>query len=85
VHIYWSDEDELFLAEVPELPGCLTHGTTISEAARSAEEAIEGWVETAEELGRPVPAPTTVRHYRRRQAAPLPLSPRQPAPAVRKA
>jgi len=63
VDIYWSEEDQLYLAEVPELPGCLTHGQTVVDAARNAEEAMEGWLEVAEELGRPIPKPMVERHY----------------------
>jgi len=55
--IYWSDEDEAFVAEVPELPGCAAHGSTQEEALRNANEAIELWIETAKEFGDPVPEP----------------------------
>ncbi len=74
VEIYWSTEDNLYLAEVPELPGCLTHGETITEAARNAEEAIAGWIETAMELGRPVPEPAVERHFSGRFLARVPRS-----------
>jgi len=57
VIIYWSDEDEAFVAEVPELPGCAAHGSTQEAALASAQEAIRLWVETAEEFGDPVPKP----------------------------
>ncbi|MCL4793826.1 MAG: type II toxin-antitoxin system HicB family antitoxin [Bryobacteraceae bacterium] len=57
VIIYWSDEDGAFVAEVPELPGCAAHGSTQEAALASAQEAILLWVETAEELGDPVPKP----------------------------
>jgi excisionase family DNA binding protein len=55
--IYWSDEDEAYLAEVPELPGCMADGRTRQEAVANAETIMQEWVETAHELGRPVPAP----------------------------
>lgn len=57
VIIYWSTEDDAFIAEVPELPGCMAHGNTPSEALASAQEAIGLWIETAQEFGDPVPEP----------------------------
>jgi predicted RNase H-like HicB family nuclease len=55
--IYWSEEDEAFIIEVPELPGCMTDGATYQEALANAEVIIQEWVETAQELGRPIPEP----------------------------
>lgn len=55
--IYWSQEDDAFIAEVPELPGCMADGNTYQEAIANAETVIEEWIETARDLGRPVPAP----------------------------
>lgn len=55
--IYWSDEDSAFVAEVPELPGCMADGGTYQEALANAEVIIAEWIETAKELGRPVPEP----------------------------
>lgn len=55
--IYWSDEDDAFVVDVPELPGCMAHGETREAAMQAATEAIELWVETAQEEGRPVPEP----------------------------
>lgn len=55
--IYWSDEDQAFVAEVPELPGCAAHGDTPEAALASCGEAIALWIDTAKEAGRPVPAP----------------------------
>ena len=57
VIIYWSNEDQLFVAEVPELPGCIAHGDSPDVALRNAQEAIQLWIETAEEFGDPVPEP----------------------------
>ena len=55
--IYWSDEDNAFIAEVPELPGCMADGKTYQDALRNAEIIISEWIETAKELGRQVPQP----------------------------
>jgi predicted RNase H-like HicB family nuclease len=55
--IYWSDEDQAFIAEVPELPGCAAHGDSPEAALASCGEAITLWIDTAKEAGRPVPAP----------------------------
>ena len=57
VIIYWSDEDEAFIAEVPELPGCASDGSTYQEALRNVQVIIEEWIETARELGRTIPEP----------------------------
>jgi predicted RNase H-like HicB family nuclease len=55
--IFWSKEDEAFVAEVPELPGCMADGRTYQEALTNAEQVIREWIETASELGRPIPQP----------------------------
>ena len=55
--IYWSNEDQAFIAEVPELPGCMAHGSTHEVALVAANEAIHLWVDTAKEVGDPVPEP----------------------------
>lgn len=57
VIIYWSDEDQAFIAEVPELPGCAADGATYQEALGNVEVIIQEWIETAKELGRPIPEP----------------------------
>jgi len=57
VIIYWSDEDEAFVAEAPELPGCAAHGSTQQEALAHAQEVIRLWIETAKEFGDSVPSP----------------------------
>ena len=55
--LYWSSEDKVFVAEVPELPGCMAHGDTQEIALRNINEAIELWIDTAKEFGDPVPEP----------------------------
>ncbi|MBI2855063.1 MAG: type II toxin-antitoxin system HicB family antitoxin [Chloroflexi bacterium] len=53
--IYWSEADQAFIAEVPELPGCMADGRTYQEALTNAEIIIREWIEAARELGRPIP------------------------------
>jgi predicted RNase H-like HicB family nuclease len=55
--IYWSDEDAAYIAKVPELPGCAADGKTYQKALAQVETVIDEWIETAKELGRPVPEP----------------------------
>jgi predicted RNase H-like HicB family nuclease len=55
--IYWSKEDQSFVVEVPELPGCMADGETYEQALANAQRVIEEWIETARELGRAVPEP----------------------------
>jgi predicted RNase H-like HicB family nuclease len=55
--VYWSDEDQTFIVEVPELPGCMADGANYLEAITNAEVIIQEWIETARELHRPVPEP----------------------------
>jgi predicted RNase H-like HicB family nuclease len=57
VIIYWSQEDQAFIAEVPELPGCAADGATYQEAISNVEVIIGEWIDTARELGRPIPEP----------------------------
>jgi predicted RNase H-like HicB family nuclease len=57
VIIYWSEEDYAFIAEVPELPGCMADGATYQEALANVEVIAQEWIETAKELGRPIPVP----------------------------
>ncbi|MGD0153118.1 MAG: type II toxin-antitoxin system HicB family antitoxin [Thermacetogeniaceae bacterium] len=57
VIIYWSDDDQSFIAEVPELPGCAADGVTHQEALANVQVVIEEWIETATILGREVPRP----------------------------
>lgn len=55
--IYWSKEDNCFIAEVPELPGCMADGTSYAEALHNAEIIIAEWIETAKSLNRNIPEP----------------------------
>ena len=55
--LYWSEEDQAFIAEVPELPGCAADGATYSQAIENAQVVIREWIETAQELGREIPKP----------------------------
>lgn len=55
--IYWSNEDRAFIAEVPELPGCMADGETYQKALSNVEVIIQEWIETAKELNRPIPQP----------------------------
>jgi predicted RNase H-like HicB family nuclease len=55
--LYWSNADESFIAEVPKLPGCVADGATYQEAVQNAEIIIQEWIETAQELGDPIPEP----------------------------
>jgi predicted RNase H-like HicB family nuclease len=57
VIIYWSDEDQAFIAEVPELPGCAADGATYQDALANVEVIVQEWIETAQELRRPIPEP----------------------------
>jgi len=57
VIIYWSEEDQVFIAEVPELPGCMADGKTKAKALKAAEIVAKQWIETAKELNRPIPEP----------------------------
>ena len=55
--IFWSKEDNCFIAEAPELPGCMAHGTTDDEALKNLRVKIALWIETANEFGDPIPTP----------------------------
>jgi predicted RNase H-like HicB family nuclease len=57
VIIYWSAEDDAFVAEVPELPGCAAHGDSQESALANAQDAIRLWIDTAKEFGDPIPEP----------------------------
>ncbi len=55
--LYWSKDDDAFIAEVPELPGCAADGPTYQEALAAVEVVVRQWIETARDLGRPIPEP----------------------------
>ncbi len=55
--IFWSNEDNSYIADIPELSGCMAHGDTYESALANAKEAIELWIKTAEEFGDPIPKP----------------------------
>lgn len=55
--LYWSNEDKVFIAEVPELPGCMAHGKTQEAALKNVKAAMRLWIETAKEFGDPIPEP----------------------------
>ncbi len=57
VRIWWSAEDGVYVAEVPELPGCMAHGRTREAALTNVNDAIKLWLKTARELGREIPEP----------------------------
>lgn len=61
--LYWSNEDSAFIAEVPELPGCMADGNTRIEALKNVETVISEWIETASALGRDIPAPAGRLYY----------------------
>ena len=55
--IYWSEDDQAFIVEVPELSGCMADGESYQEAVQNAEIVIQEWIETAQQLGRTIPKP----------------------------
>jgi len=57
IMIYWSEEDQAFIAEVPELPGCAADGSTYKEALQNVEVVMQEWIETAKDLKRSIPEP----------------------------
>ena len=57
VIVYWSNEDASYIAEVPELPGCMANGENYEDALRNIEIVISEWIDTAKELGRDIPQP----------------------------
>jgi predicted RNase H-like HicB family nuclease len=58
INLYWSEEDQAFIAEVRDLPGCAADGETYQEALQNIEIIMQEWIETAQELGRKIPEPT---------------------------
>ena len=63
VIIYWSEEDQAFIAEVPELPGCMANGKTYETALKHVRQISREWLQTAKELGRPIPTAKGRLHY----------------------
>ena len=61
--IYWSKDDQCFVVEVPELPGCMADGSSYQDAVKNAEVVIQEWLETARELGRTIPEPADKLMY----------------------
>ena len=61
VRIYWSDDDDAYIAEVPALPGCIAHGDSMQKAAREIQNAMALWLESAHRHGDPIPAPDLAR------------------------
>ena len=57
ITLYWSSEDQAFVAEAPELPGCMAHGADQETALQNIRDAMQFWIDRAQELGRPVPEP----------------------------
>jgi len=55
--VYWSDEDKAYIAEVPELPGCMADGKTYEDVINNVQIILSEWIETAKELGKPIPKP----------------------------
>jgi len=55
--IQWSDNNDAYIVTIPELPGCMTHGSTYEEALQQGKDAIETWIEVSGRIGRPIPAP----------------------------
>jgi len=58
--IYWSEEDQAFIFEIPELPGCMAHGDTHESALANIRSAVELWIQTAKEFNDPIPAPKAI-------------------------
>ncbi|MEZ5293435.1 MAG: type II toxin-antitoxin system HicB family antitoxin [Vicinamibacterales bacterium] len=55
--VTWTDEDDAFVVDVPELPGCMAHGDTPADAVANAQDAIDLWLDVARDMGRPIPSP----------------------------
>ncbi|MEX2491202.1 MAG: type II toxin-antitoxin system HicB family antitoxin [Nitrospirales bacterium] len=55
--LFWSDEDDVYVVDIPELPGCKAHGDTQSQALQNAQDAIKLWIDTSKEFGDPIPEP----------------------------
>ena len=57
INLFWSDEDQVWIADAPDLPGCVTHGATRVDAIKNASEAIDGWLAVASDRALPIPEP----------------------------
>ena len=55
--IFWSEDDQSYVVEIPELPGCMADGETYQEAIKNAQIVISGWIDTAQRIGREIPQP----------------------------
>ena len=69
MRIIWDPRDDIFVVDVPELPGCQTHGDTYEEALRQGQDAIASWIDAAREDGDPLPAPRTYASVAEAQVA----------------
>jgi len=74
VKIYWSDEDEAYVAEVPALEGCVSHGDSYEEAAKNIQESVDLWLEVARKYNDPIPEPDLAAEEIRRVAPLLKMS-----------
>ena len=74
IRIYWSDDDEAYVAEVPALPGCVAHGSTMQQALKSINTAMSLWLESARRHGDPIPEPDLARDEIQRYSAILSVS-----------
>jgi predicted RNase H-like HicB family nuclease len=80
--VYWSEDDEAFIAEVPELSGCVSDGATYKEALANVEVVIQEWIDQAKELGRPIPNPKGRLVFAQRQPLTSPFFPHALEPAT---
>jgi predicted RNase H-like HicB family nuclease len=63
INLIWSSEDQAYLAQIPDLPGCIADGSTVEQAIRNLDIIAQEWIETAKELGRPIPEPVDLSTY----------------------
>lgn len=63
INIFWDDHDNIYVAQIPELPGCATHGESIKQAASHAEDAIATWIEGAKKIGKTIPESLTTKEF----------------------
>jgi predicted RNase H-like HicB family nuclease len=67
INLIWSSEDQAYLAQIPDLPGCIADGTTVEQAIRNLDVIAQEWIETAKELGRSIPKPVDLSTYLERE------------------